>query len=504
MIRKAAIDAFLQRKLANYDWLKQENPIHLDAELGPNPLKLWRHQMVALILIEELKRFMLHLDMGAGKTLITLALIQRRKQRGERPRAIVFVPYITSVETWVEECAKHTSGLKCVPLLGTTMENADNLHREGDLFVICYQSAVAMLSTRKPKKWELSAAEVRERFAGFDMLVCDEIHKAKGHLSLTFRMCRAISKRCQWVLGLTGTPFGKDLQDLWAQFFLVDGGETLGETLGFYRAVFFNDKPGYWGGTEYTFKKKLLPNLKRIIKHKSIHYGLDEFADMPPKEYIYRRLHAPEASRSYVKAAMESIHEGVKKQSFQLVESSYLQLRQLSSGFMTLKGEDSGRIQIKFDANPKLDALAEIVEALPSGRKVVIFHHFVFSSQLISERLTEMKVPHARIWGGQRDPIGELRKFKADPKCLALVLNDNSGSSSLNLQLASYLIFFEEPDSPITRQQAEARVYRPGQLHKCLVYDLIVKGTVDEQMKASNREGENLLQALLRGRRLAE
>jgi SNF2 family DNA or RNA helicase len=498
VIRKAAIDAFLSRKLTSFDWLKQLTDAELDDD-GPNEFKLWRHQRVALIILEELKRFMLHLDMGAGKTLITLALIQRRKDRGENPRAIVFVPYVASVETWVEECAKHTPRLKCVPLTGNSMDNSYALTQTGDVFVICYQSALAMVVNKIPKKWKLTARDVRERFASFDTLVCDEVHRCKNVASLTYRMCRAIATRSPWCIGLTGTPFGNDLQDLWAQFYLVDFGETLGDTLNFYRAVFFTCKSAYWGGVDYQFKKKLMPDLKRLIKHKSLHYGIDEFADMPSKEYVIRRLRAPEVSQSYVQAAIKQINEGARRKDYHLVKSSYMQLRQLSSGFMTLKGEDESRVQVKFDENPKLDALAEIVEGLPAERKAIIFHHFVYSNQLISDRLKAMKMPHARVWGGQRDSIAEMRRFKADPSCRVLVINSKMGSSTFNLQIANFVIFFEQPDSPIDRQQAERRTWRPGQTRRVVYYDLLVHGTADDKMRKSNKSGENLLQALLRG-----
>lgn len=447
---------------------------------------------------------MLHVDMGGGKTLLTLMLLKYRKQCGEKPRAIVFVPYITSVDTWVEEVKKHAPDLRCVPLLGNTAGNLAGLGGSGDLFVICYQSAVAMVSEAVPgrdgkTKWQLSATQVRDYFSGFDMLVCDEIHKCSNVSSLTYRMCRAISSQCEYALGLTGTPFGKDLSDLWPQFYLIDFGETLGPTLGFYRSVFFTPKINHWGGFEYTFKKRMMPTLKRIIKHRSIHYGIDELIDMPPKEYIQRTFPQPPDSEAYCQASLKALRGALQgKAEYHVIENSYLKLRQLSSGFLTLKGEDNAKLQIKFDNNPKLEGLLDIIGSI-GNHKCVIFHHFVFSNALISDRLRELKIGHARIWGGAKDPIGQLKKFRDDPDCQVLVINVKSGSSSLNLQFCRYLIFFESPDSPIDRAQAEARVWRPGQAHRVFIYDLLVRGTIDHQLQASNKAGANLLQELLSG-----
>jgi SNF2 family DNA or RNA helicase len=507
LINPATITKFLARTLANFDWLKACTQPQLDADLqalSPAPdfgrVSLWLHQKASLLLLLELKRFMLFLDMGAGKTLITLMVLKYRKQRGEQPRAIVFVPYLTSVETWVEETAKHAPDLKCVALLGTTAENLSHLQGPGDLFVICYQSAVAMLAIKEAGKWQLAAKAVRDTFQGFDTLVLDEAHKCKSASSLTFRMCRAISAQADYVLGLTGTPFGRDLGDLWPQFYLVDFGETLGSTFGLYRSAFFTTKINYWGGYEYKFKKKLLPVLKSTMKNASISYTIDEFADMPPKEYIKRYLPLPDDASGYARKAIEELKSAIQGKLYRQAESSYLQLRQLASGFMTLRGEDNDKLQVQFEQNPKLEALEEILGGVHHGGKSIVFHHFVYSGALIGDRLTHLHIKHARIWGGQRDPIGELRRFKSDPGCTVLVINWKSGSSSLNLQNANYVVVFEQPESPIDRKQGEARVWRPGQGQRVLIYDLLMRGTVDKRLYEANESGRDLLQELLHGR----
>lgn len=516
MINKQAIAKFLARKLDTFDWVKKYKQPELLEELAalkPMPdfgrIKPWVHQMACFLLMLELRRFMFNIDMGGGKTLLTLMLLLYRKQRGEKPKAIVFVPYITSVLTWMEQVEEHAPQLSIVPLLGTSKENLALLQTDGDLFVACYQSAVAMVTEtifnkRKQKnQWQLTAAQVREYFAGFDMIVMDEIHKNQSASSLTYRMCRAISAQCQWAFGLTGTPFGRDVAALWPQYYLIDFGQTLGSTLEFFKATFFRQERNYWGGYEFTFKKKLMPDLRRMLKNCSIHYAIDELHDMPQCIPIIKHLPAPPDSEGYCKAALKQINDAIKGQgkgAYRTVESNYLKLRQLSSGFMTLRGEDNDKIQVQFQSNPKLEALVDLIENMPDGAKMVVFHHFVYTNQLISDELTRLKIGHARIWGKARDPIGQLRKFKADANCKVLVINVRSGSSSLNLQVANYVVFFEQPDNPIDRQQAERRVWRPGQAKRVFIYDLLTKATKDHALYQSNKDGEDLMKRLIAGR----
>lgn len=515
-IHPTAIKKFLNRKLENYDWLKEETTSSLDAalnELNPVPdfkgLSLWTHQKAVLLILLELRRFMLHVDMGGGKTLSVLALVSYLKQSGYKPRAIVFIPYVTTFTTWLDEVAERTPHLKIVPLNGTKEQNLRSMQEdEGDLFVIPYPSAVAMVSETvknkrtKKNEWNFKAQDVREYFSSFNIAIFDEIHKAKNVSSLTYRMCRAIAAQCDYVLGLTGTPFNKDVSELWPQFYLIDFGETLGSTLSFYKAAFFKEGRNNWGGYEYTFKKKLLPILQEIIKNASISYGIEELHDMPKRRWLKKRIKAPDSQQGYADAAKARINaarKGAGLGALQTVQSSYMQMRQLSSGFMTLKGGDTNRVEIEFDDNPKLDMLIDLIESMPATSKMVVFHHFIYTNHLISKRLKKSGIEHARVWSGQTDPVGELNRFKIDPECYILLLNDRMGSSSLNLQHANYVTFFEQPDSSIDRQQAERRVWRPGQKNTVIYYDLFVTGTYDESMNASNKAGESLLKQLLRG-----
>lgn len=516
MINKKAIRQFLERPLDSYTWLKRYSLEEIKAELAtlkPVPdfgtIKPWLHQFVCFLLAVELKRFMFNTDMGSGKSAIVLMFLLYRKQRGEKFKAVAFVPYITSVETWIEQVAEHAPSLNLVPLLGTTAENLEALKQDGDLFVICYQSAVAMVTEtvydkgKGKNRWQLTAHDVRKYFEGFDTIVMDEIHKNGSPSSLSFRMCRAISQGCAYGFGLTGTPFGKYIEALWPQFYLIDFGATLGPSMEFFKAVFFTQSINYWGGYEFTFKQKLMPDLRRMIKNCSIRYTIDELHDMPAKVYVTKHLSAPPDAEAYCKAALKQINEALAtkaKGALRVVENNYLKLRQLSSGFMTFTGDDSEKIKVEFPDNPKLEALIDLIESMPNDSKIVVFHHFVYTNELISRRLKTLKIGHARIWGGQRDPISQLRKFKTDANCKVLVINSRSGSSSLNLQVADYVAFFEQPDNSIDRQQAERRVWRPGQTKRVLIYDLLVRGTSDIALYKSNKAGEELMQSIIGGK----
>jgi len=515
MINKKVLKEFLSRPMDNHDWMKKLKRVELlkefkkETKLAPVINQLWNHQLVCLLLIDEYKRFMLHLDMGAGKTTCALVAILIRKLRGENPKAIVFVPYITAVDSWIEECKKRTPQLKLVPLIGSTVDNARLLEeKDGDVFVICYASAVAMLSEPNAKKrgWTIDPKNTRKVFAGFDTFVADEIHKCSNISTLTYRMCRAISLECPYGIGLSGTPFGKDVEDIWSQFYLIDFGETLGEAKGLFQEAFFTKEKNFFQKNrfahEYKFDQKKMSLLKKMVKHNSIHYDATEMHDLPAKRYIKRHLKMPPDIEEYVAIAKAKFLDAVKSgdsDKFRLAEASYMQLRQLASGFMSVNGANDTKIKIAFDNNPKLDLLEEYLDAMPYGCKMVVFHHFVYTNEIISNRLSKLKMEHGRVFSDTKNVIQELARFRDDPKCRVLVLNDQSGSNSLNLQHASYTYYFEQPDSPINRQQGERRTWRPGQTRPVHYIDPFMDGTVDERIFYSNQQGKKLLDQLLKG-----
>src|SRR5262249_13374732 len=94
-----------------------------ECQAPPLTHDLWPHQKLCWLIAQHQPRFIYHVGMGGGKTRLMLSLLQARKLKGEEVRALVFVPYLTAVSTWVDEVAKFAPELTCAPLLGSSKEN---------------------------------------------------------------------------------------------------------------------------------------------------------------------------------------------------------------------------------------------------------------------------------------------------------------------------------------------------------------------------------------------
>lgn len=153
----------------------------------------------------------------------------------------------------------------------------------------------------------------------------------------------------------------------------------------------------------------------------------------------------------------------------------------------------------KFDPTLKeCDELAkatgDLVESINPGpkRKLIIFAFYRQAIEGLAMQFAHRKV--AIVYGGISDRQAQVDKFLFDDECDTIIIQWVSGGSGLNLQVASYIIFYECPTSPKAAKQAIARADRKGQVNVVNVYFMRVKGTLsDKNFKAllANEESNN-------------
>jgi SNF2 family DNA or RNA helicase len=374
-----------------------------------------------------------------------------------------------------------------------------------DIYLLNYDGLMVYMTRFKEGKAGKSQRQpaaklVRDFCARFKSVIYDEIHELGTHNALTFRLARFVSKQTPLRLGLSGTPMGRDPVKLWSEFYVVDLGETLGDTLGMFRAAFYDAKENFWGGTDYTFRRDMRRTLNRMIQHRSIRYEESEMNDLPPLSRNVIRVSFPEEPRAYYERVLEELR--ASRGGLQERTNAYVRMRQCCSGFLTLRGEDDEKAEIRFYTNPKLEALETHIKSLPENEKILVFHEYVFTGTLICEMLDKIKVGWARVGGKAKNPIQQQKKFYTNPKCRVFVINNSSGGAKgINPQkVCRRALFFESPSDPSRRRQAEKRVYRTGQEHHTFITDIIVAKSIDEQIQFALRSGQDVFNAVIEGR----
>lgn len=515
MIDKTVILEYLDQPRDDYTWVKKMNRAKLlgEIDLLESPIsfktKPWDLQLASVIVGAYKKRFMFLLDMGLGKTKIVLDLMSYRKNSGKLVRALVVVPRLVNVGSWLDDCGVHTD-LKVEAITGTTAEKWDRLmNGDHDIALIDYANAGLLLhsivervvkgKTKKVKERDLK--RTRALAARYNMLVFDEIHRCKNSDTLRYRALLGLSKQCEFVYGLTGTPFGREPMVVFDEFKLVDLGDTFGTSKEIFRQAFFVEQWLPWG-TEWVFNKRRTKEFRKFLRHGSIRYREEEGPDLPPR--VNQKMTFPMVS-DQLKHYREVVSGWVSSSgSLVEVDSIFVRLRQIASGYLEWDDPDTHkRTVFTFSSNPKLDLLEELLES-SAGGKMVIFHVYTTSGRLICDRLTKLKIKHVWLYGGSKDPLAIQDAFKKDDSVRVLVANVESGGSGLNLQVARYMAFYESPVSPIDRAQAEKRCARAGQTETVHIYDLIAERSIEHRVLGFIKEGKNIHESLVNGRDRAE
>lgn len=168
------------------------------------------YQSYAIDYIERNPVSAVLLDMGLGKTVITLtALNDLLFDSFEVHRILIIAPLRVARQTWSDEIAKwdHLTDLRYSIAVGTEKERIEALSAKADLYVI----------NRENVQWLVE----NTRF-DYDMVVVDELSSFKNHQAKRFRSLMKVRPRVKRIVGLTGTPTANGLMDLWAEFRLLD------------------------------------------------------------------------------------------------------------------------------------------------------------------------------------------------------------------------------------------------------------------------------------------
>lgn len=510
-IAKKALSDYLNRELDDFTFLKRWKRADLLEEFKhlpvrpriTSPFKHWHHQLVALLLCCLFPGFLLFLDVGSGKTRVLLETFAYRRRLKQVKVFFVVVLNDVNAYSWEDDADVHAPQFKLKVLTGSKGKRwADFEDSDCHIYVISYAGFRTMLSKKikgKKKKMKMvfDLTLIRRLCKKVDMVAYDEIHLCKNHKSLTFAIGRRLSRLCDYRYGATGTAFGRDPADLWAEFFLCDLGDTLGNTLGLMREAFFNEKKGFGGWKIWEFDKREKDTFRQTLQHRSIHYRDSEIGDMPRRRNKIIRLRPPIALQDYYNKALESLQIATRNAE---LENNWVRLRMICSGFISYKNEDSDKIQIELPENPKIDSVEDFVEQVPLDRKGVIVHEFVYSGLLIERKLKEMGVEFVCLNGAikTKDKRKNYKQFREEDSPRFLIMNWRAAGGGGNYQIAPYMHLYETPVSPINSKQVRGRIRRRDSKYRRVFYtDSIIKGSIEEDILQYLKEGRDLYKDLM-------
>lgn len=416
------------------------------------------YQQYAIDYIKSHPITALLLDMGLGKTVTTLTAIRDLMyDTFEVKRVLVVAPLRVARDTWPEEIRKwdHLKDLTCSVVVGSAAERRRALQKQADIYIVNRENLVWLYEHCK---------------LSFDMVVLDELSSFKNHQSKRFKAMKAMRPKVKRIVGLTGTPTGNGLMDLWAEFRLLDMGERLGRFISQYRNLYF--KPDRYNG-QIVYSYKPLPGAADAIYHQisdiTVSMKARDYLKMPELISVKKEVHLSDEERKRYDGLKKSLVLELPGGEVTAANAASLTLKlcQIASG--AIYTDDKGIVTIH---DRKLDALEDLVESANS-KPVLVAYWFKHDKERIQKRMTARELKSSKDfadWNAGKIPVA--------------LIHPASAGHGLNLQRGgSILIWFTLTWSLELYQQTVARLWRQGQTDQTVVVQHIVaKGTIDERI----------------------
>ncbi len=421
--------------------------------------KLFRHQEIALSYLRSNNFFALFMDMGVGKTLISLVRILDLAKSGKIETALVVAPK-SALGSWERD-----------------IELFEELDRE------ILRSVITLVNYDKVWRGE----EKSPYYKKYGCIILDEAHNIKNRTSQRSKFLLKIATLSDYRYILTGTPISNgQLENIWSLYCFLDPYIERGRVYSrIFKEYLEENASGEYRGSYMEFQDRYcilnmyhkptsyinVKELQKIINEHSYRVKKSECLDLPDKlpdevinvelkeKALYKRMVVESALLEYEILAENPLVRNIK-------------LRQLCGGF--IQNEDE-LIEVKCE---KLEILKELIESFEDEKKLVIFAEFKYSIKKISELLQKMKIRFVTLDGEQKDKT-IWRKFQADAKIKVIVCQYQTANAGIDLFASDTIIYYEPTLRSQILEQSRDRIHRTGQVNKCSYIHLITKGTIE-------------------------
>ena len=429
----------------------------------------------------------LFLDMGLGKTVITLTAINDLKyNRFLVHKVLVIAPKKVAEDTWTREQEKweHLKNLRVIPVLGSLQKRIKALNTPADLYVINRENVEWLVDYYK-NDWS------------FDMVIIDELSSFKNASSKRFKAMKRIRPLIKRIVGLTGTPAPNGYIDLWAQIYLLDQGERLEPYITHYRKKYFDpDKRNMDLVFSYKAKDNSVETIKNKISDICISLNAKDYLNMPKliEDTKYVQLDS-KAKYLYEVFEREMFLQIENEDEIDVTSAAALtnKLLQFSNGAV-YKQDSDGFVEVH---KCKIEAFKELVEGL-QGQPALVFYSFKHDLDRLQKVLKSMKL-RVGVLKSSED-IAKWNNKELD----ILLAHPASAAYGLNLQDGgNHIIWFGLNWSLELYKQANARLYRQGQKETVVVHHLVTANSVDENVLSALEEkdvNQNKLLEILKAR----
>ncbi|MEZ0539485.1 DEAD/DEAH box helicase [Fibrella arboris] len=420
-------------------------------------------------------------DMGLGKTVMTLALLQGRKEANRddtgraRPAPSLLVMPTSLIYNWELEARRFTPDLRVLVYTGTYRDKNTAQFDEYDLILTSYGIVRIDIDLLKTYR--------------FDYIIMDESQAIKNPNSHITRAVMQLNSAYRLIL--TGTPLENSTMDLWTQMTFINPG-LLGS-----QSFFRNN---YQIPIEKRGDDQKMQKLYGLIKPFMLRRNKKQVAtDLPSKvETVLYCDMTPEQATTYEEAKsyyrnliLDHIEKDGLAKSQMVVLQGLTKLRQIANHPRLVDASyegDSGKLD---DVRMRLEI------TLNEGHKILVFSQFIKHLAVIKQYLKDKNITYAYLDGSSTDRQEQVARFQTDETVQLFLISLKAGGLGHNLTAADYVFLLDPWWNPAIEAQAIDRAHRIGQQKPVFTYKFITKNSVEEKILALQRNKQRLASELV-------
>ena len=397
----------------------------------------------------------LFMEMGLGKTITALTINSELKGK-----TLIIGPKAVIKNVWEQEAKNwtHTNKLKFAMVMGTPAERLAALKTSSDVYLINCENVCWLFEQKSTPR--------------FSNLIIDESSRFKNPGSKRWKSLKSRLPAFEHRYILTGTPTPKSYLDLWTQVGILDLGQRLGKSMTSFKERFF-DPDARDRRTGVVWSWKLKPNAKEKIDSLigDICFSLraSDYLTMPQRQDVTHTITWESAARkSYEQLKKETVTE-VDGETITAANAGVLmgKLTQMTSGAIYNEYKEVQHVH-----DGKLDYLEDMLDDSPT----IVFYVYKHSLARLQERF-----PHAKVLTPDDTALMEAWRKGDVPLLLA---QPQSVGIGINLQCnvgdTAQVVWFDLTFNPEDYLQANARLFRQGQVKPVIVHHLTMERSADQ------------------------
>jgi SNF2 family DNA or RNA helicase len=448
-------------------WAAPDRLISLDSLRG---VERYPHQLrAAQKALRDLGgRCLLADEVGLGKTIEAGIVLKEYLLRGLVRSVLVLVP-ASLVEQWAEELHEKFE------LDFMVSRGADGAWGQHPLII-------ASLETARHQRHR-----TRVRRAGYDMVIVDEAHRLRNHLTLGWKFVNELGAR--YLLLLTATPVQNDLRELYNLVTLLRPGAI---------GTFAQFKRDFMTAGD-RLRPRNVEKLRELLAQVMIRSQRAQTHIKFPKRHV-RTLAVELTGEEYqlyvdvsdfVSRTIELGDDEVRQRwYFTLVVLQKEMGSSTAAAAGTLQrlaskaraGLETARLKMLAERaaavveNRKVDALLQLLSGLDD--KAIVFTQFRGTQELLARALADAGL-EAVLYHGEQDWAEKEEALEAFKGKVPFLISTEAGGEGRNLQFCHRLINFDLPWNPFAIEQRIGRFHRIGQEQEVHIHNLVAKGTIE-------------------------